>query len=106
MYRSMEIDLYASPVDVGITELRANLAEWIRRAGEGEDVVITDRGAPVAQLVPPTRDTMRLHQLIADGVLIPAERPKDSLPKPPNVTLPAGESLSDTVIGMRAEQRS
>ena len=93
-------------MDVGITELRANLAEWIRRVGHGENVVITDRGTPVAQLVPPDRDTIRLHQLIADGVLVPAEKPKDSLPEAPDIALPGGESLTDTVIAMRAEQRS
>lgn len=31
--------------------LRAELAGWIGRVREGEDVVVTDRGTPVARLV-------------------------------------------------------
>lgn len=38
-------------MDVAVTELRANLSRWIDAAREGEDVVITDRGTPVARIV-------------------------------------------------------
>lgn len=43
--------MYASPVDVPVTELRSHLREWIERARSGEDVVITERGLPVARIV-------------------------------------------------------
>ena len=36
LYRMTTIDLYSQDMDVGITELRANLAEWVRRAADGE----------------------------------------------------------------------
>ena len=29
-----------------------NTGEWVRRAARGEDVVITERGRPVASLIP------------------------------------------------------
>ena len=39
-------------MDVAVTQLRAQLAEWLQRARSGEEVVVTDRGVPVARLVP------------------------------------------------------
>ena len=38
-------------MDVGITQLRAELAHWIDHARAGNEVVVTDRGAPVARIV-------------------------------------------------------
>jgi len=38
-------------MDVAITELRAQLGRWIDAARQGNDVVITDRGTPVARIV-------------------------------------------------------
>lgn len=47
------IDLmYALEMDVAVTELRAHLGQWIDAAREGNDVVITERGIPVARIVP------------------------------------------------------
>jgi prevent-host-death family protein len=39
-------------MDVGIRELKARLSEFVERAAAGDDVVVTDRGRPVARLVP------------------------------------------------------
>jgi prevent-host-death family protein len=39
-------------VTVGIRELKARLSSYIRQAKSGASVVITDRGEPVARLVP------------------------------------------------------
>ena len=36
---------------VSIGRLKARLSEYLRRARAGEDVVVTDRGRPVARLV-------------------------------------------------------
>jgi len=38
-------------VDVSVTTLRAHLKDCLDRVREGEDVVITDRGTPVARIV-------------------------------------------------------
>ena len=38
-------------MDVAVTDLRAHLSEWLDRVREGDEVVITDRGVPVARLV-------------------------------------------------------
>jgi prevent-host-death family protein len=38
-------------VEVGIRELRSELSRWLALVREGEEVVITERGRPVARLV-------------------------------------------------------
>lgn len=37
---------------IGIRDLHMNTGEWVHRAARGEDVVITERGRPVATLAP------------------------------------------------------
>lgn len=37
-------------MDVPVTTLRAELASWIERAQRGEEVIVTERGTPVARL--------------------------------------------------------
>ena len=60
--------LYTELVDVAISTLRAELSRWIQRARDGEEVVVTDRGTPVARLLPV--DTAPLiDQLFQRGVL-------------------------------------
>jgi prevent-host-death family protein len=38
-------------MDVPVTELRAHLSEWLDRVRSGDEVVVTDRGIPVARLL-------------------------------------------------------
>ena len=54
---------------VGIRELKNSLSAYVREAQEGETIVVTDRGAPVAQLGPPeTADHrgIKLHHQMTD----------------------------------------
>ncbi len=37
---------------VGVRALKDHLSEYLRRVGRGERIVVTDRGAPLATLVP------------------------------------------------------
>ncbi|MGH9379151.1 MAG: type II toxin-antitoxin system Phd/YefM family antitoxin [Thermoanaerobaculia bacterium] len=39
-------------MEVAVSTLRATLKDWVDRARKGEEVVVTDRGIPVARLVP------------------------------------------------------
>ena len=60
-------------VDVAISALRAELASWVARAQAGEEVVVTDRGIPVARLT--GIDTAPLlEQLFRSGVLSRPQR--------------------------------
>lgn len=53
---------------MAVTELRANLARWIGAVRDGVDVVITDRGTPVARIVA-LESTSVLDRLTAEGVI-------------------------------------
>jgi len=67
-------------VDVAVTELRAHLSTWLARVQGGDELVITDRGVPIARLLGVTA-TATLERLAAEGVIGPptvAQRPKAS----------------------------
>ena len=69
--------MYTSGMDVPVTELRAHLSEWLERVRGGEEVVVTDRGVPVARLLGMSA-TATLQRLAADGVIsrdVSARRP-------------------------------
>ena len=55
-------------MDVAVSTLRAHLSEWLDRARAGEEVVITDRGVPVARLTG-VDSTALLDRLVAEGVI-------------------------------------
>lgn len=55
-------------MDVAVTELRAHLSRWIDAAREGADIVITDRGTPVARIVA-LDATPAIERLTAQGVI-------------------------------------
>jgi len=55
-------------MDVAISELRAHLSEWLDRARQGDEVVITDRGLPVARLLGLGTSTT-LERLTAEGLI-------------------------------------
>ncbi|NLA35501.1 MAG: type II toxin-antitoxin system prevent-host-death family antitoxin [Actinobacteria bacterium] len=57
-----------------MSELRANLARWIDEVQRGHDVVITDRGTPVARIV--ALDSMSvIERLTIEGVISRPVRP-------------------------------
>jgi len=72
--------MYSCAMDVAISALRADLATWIDRVRAGEEIVVTERGIPVARLL--SIDTAPLiERLTQQGVLGKprnAERPKAS----------------------------
>ncbi len=84
-------------MDVAVSKLRAELAEWIERVRDGEEVVVTDRGTPVARLV--AVDTAPLlEQLTQLGVLSRpkrAERPTASRASRANASRPVSELVGE-----------
>ena len=88
---------YTSRMDVTVTDLRAHLSSWLERAREGDDVVITDRGVPVARLTGLTT-TATLERLTADGVIgrpATARRPQASGRTRPHARRPVADIVSD-----------
>ena len=57
-------------MDVAVSALRAELSSWLERVRAGEVVVVTERGIPVARLLPIDTAPL-LEQLTARGVLGP-----------------------------------
>lgn len=72
--------MYTQVMDVAITELRAHLSEWLERARNGGEVVVTDRGIPVARILGLNAATV-LEQLTEQGVIA-----KPSSPDRPRAT--------------------
>ena len=85
--------------EVGIRALKQNASEVVARAAAGEVITVTDRGRPVAQLVP--LPDSNLDGLVAAGVARPPKRPLSELPTP----VDAGARLSDAVIAARDDER-
>lgn len=91
--------MYDQRMEVPVSMLRTNLAEWIGRARRGDDVVITDRGTPVARLVPVDSAPL-LEQLMQEGVLARAQQPNRRRAEgAPRVR--ARGSVSDLVVEQR-----
>ena len=55
-------------MDVAISMLRAELSGWIEQVRAGQEVVITERGVPVARLLPIDAAPL-IEQLSQQGVL-------------------------------------
>ncbi len=66
---------------IGIRDLRGSLASLVKRAGQGERIVVTVDGNPVAQLGPlqPDGAGIELHDLAAAGLI----EPPPQLPEAP-----------------------
>ncbi len=75
------------PVEVGIRELRLNLSRYVAGVRDGIEVIVTDRGEPVARISPIDRQEAHIARLMREGVIKPAKRPKRSTPLPPPVKL-------------------
>ena len=67
-------------MEVGIRQLRNNLSDYLERVREGDEVVVTDRGAAVARIVP-IAGGRALDRLIAEGLVTPAANRARSRPK-------------------------
>ena len=84
----------------GIRELRAGLAEAVRRASAGERTVITSSGSPIAQLGPLDADAPDLERLVGSGAVIPPRRTSEwRAPEP--VAVWAGVRLDQVLRELR-----
>ena len=79
-----------------MTELRAHLSDWLDRARAGDEVVITDRGIPVARLAG-LDSAGTLERLTAEGVIgkATAQRPVAAGRPRPRTRRPVSDHVSD-----------
>lgn len=65
-------------MEVAVSELRANLSEWVARARTGTEVVVTERGVAVARLTAIDAATT-IERLVEEGHI---SRPAKGGPRP------------------------
>ena len=87
-----------SRVEVGVRDLKNNLSRYLDRVQAGEEVIVTERGRPIARLAALDHSMDRLTELISTGVVRPAKRSTRHPPK--NRISPKG-SVSDLVADQR-----
>lgn len=85
-------------IEVGVRELKNNLSRFLERVKNGDEVIVTDRGEPVARLTALDPASERLAELIASGLVRP---PTNAVRHPHGPPIKSKGSVSDLV----AEQR-
>lgn len=88
---------------VGVRELRDQLSKYVERVRRGEQIEVTDRGHPVAMLIPLPADRRALAELIASGSMTAVAhpwRPTELVQVPPG-TPNASEALPE----LRGDER-
>ena len=87
-------------MEVAVSDLRANLSEWLARARSGAEVLVTERGVVVARLSG-VEAASTLERLADQGVI---GRPSKAGPRPAAAgrTRPRSKALLSDVI---ADQR-
>ena len=84
-------------MDVPVSELRAHLSEWLQRVREGNEVVVTERGVPVARVLA-VQGSGLLERLAAEGVIarpLRQERPTASGRERPRPRRPIADVVAE-----------
>lgn len=85
---------------IGVRELRQHASRYLDRVAHGESLEVTDRGRPVARLVPITSDAWA--DMLASGRVTPAEDGTDVAEETPgDYEVDASAVLAE----MRADER-
>lgn len=88
---------------IGIRELRQQASRYLREVAAGETIEVTDRGRPVALMIP-VPQAGRLQRLVADGRL--DEAVGDALDLGPPLKPTPGVALpTETLAAARADER-
>ena len=88
---------------IGIREFRERSATFIKRAGAGEQIIITVSGDPVATLgpiTPATTQEITLTDLVANGAVV-APRRRDKYQIPKAITFNSGSRIDQTLREVR-----
>jgi prevent-host-death family protein len=92
---------------IGVRELRRDASRWLARVRAGEAVVVTDRGRPVAKMIPLPEAT-GFDALVAEGRIAPGPgRPFDEILDQLDSDLPPdqGPSVSEHLAALRDDER-
>jgi prevent-host-death family protein len=89
-----------------VAEVKAKLSEYLRQVKRGSEVVITERGVPVARLAPlepAAQRATREERLVRAGILRPAAGPRQKLGLPRSCP-GAGTALLGALLAERQEE--
>lgn len=84
-------------IEVGVRDLKNNLSRYLERVRDGEEILVTDHGKPVARVLRVDAATDRLAELVDAGLVTPPKSKRRRVPTP----IKAVGTVSDLV----AEQR-
>jgi prevent-host-death family protein len=90
-----------------VAQIKARLSEYLRQVKDGSEVVITERGIPVARLMPLAPDEKRAtreERLIRSGAIRPAAGPRRRLGVP-KLKRGAGRAVLEALLADRTEGR-
>jgi len=91
---------------VGVRELRQNLSVYLARVIAGERLEVTDRGTPVALLIPIRPGATLVERLVAEGRAIPARfRFADLPPLDPALPPDFGARVQQALRELREDRR-
>ncbi len=90
--------------EIGVRELKRSLSETLHAVGRGEQVRVTLRGRPIADIVPSGARVVddRLRELVASGRLVPPARAQPT--RAPRL-VKARSSASELVLRERDAER-
>jgi prevent-host-death family protein len=93
-------------VSYSIRDAKNRLSALLARVRRGARIVITDRGVPVAMLVPPEEAGERVAGLVRAGLVARRRQaPSRALLDAPPVAPSAGTSAVDALLAERADGR-
>ncbi|HEV8309796.1 MAG TPA: type II toxin-antitoxin system prevent-host-death family antitoxin [Methylomirabilota bacterium] len=93
----------------GIAALKTHLSRYLEQVKSGQEIIITERGVPVAKLVPlssEVRRESRRERLARAGLLqLGRGRVRASLLKPPRGPQAAGRGVLEALLAERRDAR-
>lgn len=89
-------------MEVGVRELKSHLSQYLAKVRGGETIVVTDRGEPIARIVPTPPPTLppSVLKAIEEGRVIYKPWRPERLHKPIKM-LPGEKSFADLVSEQR-----
>ncbi len=89
---------------IGVREIRQDASTILSRVEEGEEFIITNRGVPIARLIPMKMDDEQLiEEMIANGEILEADGNLWDLPLPTHKV--KGKSATQQLIEERESYR-
>jgi prevent-host-death family protein len=92
---------------IGVRELRRDASRWLARVRAGEAVIVTDRGRPIAKMVPLVEHGGYDELVLAGGIAPGPGRPLGEVLRDLDAELPPddGPSVSEQLSELRADER-